>query len=148
MTAVIDTIADNNDVNILLIIFQSKSMMLKLFLTVASSQPRTKYILIYLVIWGFIILNQCNVIGNDGGATNMAKALGKPSLLSSPLDWKENLGYIRRRNPSPISTFEWLQTRLLSQKTEKELKCSTYKEFKPTLFKEKLKSFLLNILSN
>jgi heptosyltransferase-2 len=31
------------------------------------------------------ILNQCNVIvGNDGGATNMAKALGKPSLLSSP----------------------------------------------------------------
>jgi heptosyltransferase-2 len=28
---VIDTIADNNDVNILLIIFQSKSMMLKLF---------------------------------------------------------------------------------------------------------------------
>jgi hypothetical protein len=39
MTAVIDTIADNNDVNILLIIFQSKSMMLKLFLTVASSQP-------------------------------------------------------------------------------------------------------------
>jgi heptosyltransferase-2 len=31
MTAVIDTIADNNDVNILLIIFQSKSMMLKLF---------------------------------------------------------------------------------------------------------------------
>jgi heptosyltransferase-2 len=31
---------------------------------------------------GFIgILNQCNVIGNDGGATNMAKALGKPSFI-------------------------------------------------------------------
>jgi heptosyltransferase-2 len=48
----------------------------KTVLTVASSQPRTKYILIYGGdLRGFIgILNQCNVIvGNDGGATNMAK---------------------------------------------------------------------------
>jgi heptosyltransferase-2 len=70
---------------------------------------------------GFIgILNQCNVIvGNDGGANEYGKSIRKPSLLSS-LDWKENLGYIRE-NPSPISTFEWLQTELLSQKTEKNL---------------------------
>jgi heptosyltransferase-2 len=47
MTAVIDTIADNNDVNILLIIFQSKSMMLKLFWQLQALN-RTKYILIYL----------------------------------------------------------------------------------------------------
>jgi hypothetical protein len=39
MTAVIDTIADNNDVNILLIIFQSKSMMLKLFFELQALNP-------------------------------------------------------------------------------------------------------------
>jgi hypothetical protein len=39
MTAVIDTIADNNDVNILLIIFQSKSMMLKLFWQLQALNP-------------------------------------------------------------------------------------------------------------
>jgi hypothetical protein len=50
----------------------------------------------------------------------MAKALGKPSFY--PLDWKENLGYIRRWNPSPISTFEWLQTGVTVTKNRKELK--------------------------
>jgi heptosyltransferase-2 len=43
---------------------------------------------------GFIgILNQCNVIvGNDGGATNMAKALGKPSFIIFSLGLKRKFG--------------------------------------------------------
>jgi heptosyltransferase-2 len=139
-------------VNILLIIFQSKSMMLKLFWQLQALNPGQN---IFWFTWGdlrsFIgILNQWFIVGNDGGA-NMAKALGKPSLLSSPLDWKENLGYIRRRNPSPsVIHLNDYRPELLSQKNRKELKQNalTYKEFKPTLFKEKLKSFLLNILSN
>jgi heptosyltransferase-2 len=146
MTAVIDTIADNNDVNILLIIFQSKSMMLNCFWQLQALNPGQN---IFWFTWRWFeiiigILNQCDLIGNDGGATNMAKALENLLYYLLPLDWKENLGYIRRRNPSPVSTFEWLQPELLSQKNRKELKqnaLTLYKEFKPTLFKEKLKSF-------
>jgi hypothetical protein len=65
---------------------------------------------------------------------NMAKAL-ENLLIILPLDWKENLGYIRRRNPS-ISTFEWLQTGVTVTKNRKELKqnaLTLYKEFKPTI---------------
>jgi hypothetical protein len=110
-------------VNILLIIFQSKSMMLKLFWQLQALNPGQN---IFWFTWRWFeiigILNQCNlIVGNDGGATNMAKAL-ENLLYYLPLDWKENLGYIRRRNPSPISTFEWLQTGVTVTKNRKELK--------------------------
>jgi heptosyltransferase-2 len=85
MTAVIDTIADNND-EYPFNYFPKQIHDAKTVLTVASSQPRTKYILIFggdLRVIG--ILNQCNVIvGNDGGATNMAKALENLLYIFSP----------------------------------------------------------------
>jgi heptosyltransferase-2 len=56
MTAVIDTIADNNDVNILLIIFQSKSMMLKLFWQLQALNPGQNIFWFTWVIWDRLLV--------------------------------------------------------------------------------------------
>jgi heptosyltransferase-2 len=97
---------------------------------------------------GFIgILNQCNVIVGNGGATNMAKALGKPSFFSP---WIEKKIWATLEDGIHHLSVHLNDYNQVTVKTEKNLNrmLLPYIKFKPTLFKEKLKSFLLNILSN
>jgi heptosyltransferase-2 len=95
------------------------------------------------------ILNQCDlIVGNDGGA-NMEYGKRKPSLLSSLIEKKIWATLEDGIHHLSVHLNDY-RPELLSQKNRKELKqnaLTLYKEFKPTLFKEKLKSFL-NILSN
>jgi len=93
------------------------------------------------------LMNECDmIIGNDGGAINMAKALNKPSfIIFSP--WIEQHMW---------STFEdtkfhksvhlkEYQPKLFEHKSEKELKKNAldlYQNFKPALIYNEIKLFL------
>ena len=155
MTTVVDTIADNNDVNILFNYFPKQIHDAK---TVFNSCKRSTQDKVYFDLLGgdlrsFIgILNQCDlIVGNDGGATNMAKALGKPSfIIFSPWIEKKIWATLEDGVHHLSVHLNDYKPELLSQRTEKKLKqnaLTLYEEFQPELFKTKLKSFLLNILS-
>jgi ADP-heptose:LPS heptosyltransferase len=156
ITSVIDTIADNADVNILFNYFPKQIDDAKTVFN--SCKPSTQEKIYFDLLGGdlraFIgVLNQCDlIVGNDGGAINMAKALGKPSfIIFSPWIEKKIWATLEDGIHHMSVHLNDYKPELLSQKTEKELKQDTlslYKEFKPNLFKDKLKSFLLKNLSN
>jgi heptosyltransferase-2 len=155
MTAVVDTIADDKDVNILFNYFPKQINEAETIYN--SCKPSTQRKIYFDLLGGdlrsFIgVLNQCDlIIGNDGGAINMAKALGKPSfIIFSPWIEKKIWATLEDGIYHMSVHLNDYKPELLSQKTEKELKhnaLTLYKEFEPKLYKEKLKSFLLNILS-
>jgi heptosyltransferase-2 len=155
MTAVVDTIADDKDVNILFNYFPKQINEAETIYN--SCKPSTQRKIYFDLLGGdlrsFIgVLNQCDlIIGNDGGAINMAKALGKPSfIIFSPWIEKKIWATLEDGIHHMSVHLNDYKPELLSQKTEKKLKhnaLTLYKEFEPKLYKEKLKSFLLNILS-
>lgn len=156
ITSVIDTIADNADVNILFNYFPKQIDDAKTVFD--SCKPSTQEKIYFDLLGGdlraFIgVLNQCDlIVGNDGGAINMAKALGKPSfIIFSPWIEKKIWATLEDGIHHMSVHLNDFKPELLSQKTEKELKqnaLTLYKEFKPSLFNDKLKSFLLKNLSN
>jgi ADP-heptose:LPS heptosyltransferase len=156
MAKVVDTIADNQDVNILFNYFPKQLQDAKFVFEACKPSTQEK---IYFDLYGeslrsFIaIMNQCDlIIGNDGGAINMAKALNKPSfIIFSP--WIEKKiwatfedGFIH--NSVHLNDFK---PEIFSILSEKELKTKTpilYKEFNPNFFLDQLKNFLDYNLSN
>jgi heptosyltransferase-2 len=93
------------------------------------------------------IMNNCDlIIGNDGGAINMAKALNKPSfIIFSP--WIDKKGWATFEDGiKHISVhLKEFKPELFGEKTDKEIKrnyASLYQEFKFDLFKNALKDFL------
>src|SRR5690606_28611290 len=85
MSKVVDYIADNADVNILFNYFPKQIEDAKTVFNACKSSTQEK---IYFDLLGgdlrsFIgLVNQCDmIVGNDGGAINMAKALEKPSFI-------------------------------------------------------------------
>src|SRR5690606_11439071 len=85
MSKVVDYVADYADVNILFNYFTSKIEEAKIILNncKASTQKKIYFDLLGADLRSFIaIMSQCDlIIGNDGGAINMAKALQKPSFI-------------------------------------------------------------------
>lgn len=92
-----------------LIIFQSKSRMPKSFLTLVnlSTQEKIYFDLLGGELRGFIaLMNQCDlIIGNDGGAINMAKALENPLLLFSHLGLKKKIWRLLK---TVFNTFQYI----------------------------------------
>jgi len=156
MTEIVDTIADSNDVNILFNYFPKQIKDAKTVFN--SCKPSTQEKIFFDLLGGdlraFIgVLNQCDlIVGNDGGAINMAKALEKPSfIIFSPWIEKKIWATLEDGIQHMSVHLNDYKPELLAQKTEKELKQYTlnlYKEFEPQLFKDKLKSFLLKNLSD
>ena len=150
MAALVDQIADHNEVNILFNYFPSQIDQAREVYNLCSKKTQKK---IYFDLLGedlrsFIaIMNNCDLIfGNDGGAINMAKSLNKPSfIIFSP--WIEKKIW---------STFEdgvhhisihlkEFRPELFIGYSEKELKIKTpelYKKLEPKLFRSQLNSFL------
>ncbi len=150
MAKVIDFVADSGDVNILFNYFPKQLEEAKQILNNCKVTTKNK---IYFDVFGgslreFIaILNQCDlIIGNDGGAINMAKALNKPSfIIFSP--WIEKKMW---------STFEDgvfhksvhlndYKQELFKNKSRKKIKkeaLNLYKKMNLNLFKAELNSFL------
>jgi ADP-heptose:LPS heptosyltransferase len=156
MTSIIDTIADNNDVNILFNYFPKQINDAKIVYNSCKSSTQKKIYFDLLAgdLRAFIgVLNQCDlIVGNDGGSINMAKALGKPSfIIFSPWIEKKIWATLEDGTQHMSVHLNDYKPELLTQKTEKQLKLdalSLYNEFESNLFKDKLKSFLLKNLSN
>ncbi len=150
MAKVVDFIADNNEVNILFNYFPKQINDAKIVFDACkpSTQEKIYFDLLGNDLRSFIaIMNHCDlIIGNDGGAINMAKALGKSSfIIFSP--WIEKkiwatLEDVVHHISVHLNDFK---SQLLASKTEKELKknaLSLYQEFEPELFKDKIELFL------
>jgi len=151
MAKIVDTIADNRDMNILFNYFPKQIEEARTIFNHCkpSTQKKIYFDLLGNDLRGFIaIMNQCDlIVGNDGGAINMAKALNKPSFtIFSPWIEKKIWATFEDGVLNQSVHLNDFKPQLLSDKTEKELKKSAlllYQEFKPTLFEDKLKSFLI-----
>lgn len=150
MSKVVDLIADSEDVNILFNYFPKQIEDAKKVYEVCkpSTQEKIYFDLLGDDLRSFIaIMNQCDlIIGNDGGAINMAKALNKPSfIIFSPWVEKKIWATLEDGIQHVSVHLNDYKPEFLSGKTEKERKqesLSLYKEFTPDLFEEKLKTSL------
>ncbi len=150
MSVLIDHIADQFEATILFNYFPKQLLEATTVFDSCSknTQEKIKFNLLGSDLRGFIaIMNACDlIIGNDGGAINIAKALNKPSfIIFSP--WIEKKIW---------STFEDgvhhysvhlidFSPELFENFSEKELKIKTpelYSHFKPELFTAELTRFL------
>lgn len=156
MAEIIDNIAENYDVNIVFNYIPNQIQLATTIYNLCKKETQSK---IYFEVLGknireFIaIMNECDlIIGNDGGAINMAKALGKPSfIIFSP--WIDKKGWATFEDGiKHISVhLNDFKPELLTNNSEKEIKknyISLYQEFKPDLFKDKINTFIKNNLSN
>ncbi len=150
MAKVVDCIADSQDVNILFNYFPKQIKDAKIIFDTCkpSTQEKIYFDLLGGELRGFIaLMNNCDlIIGNDGGAINMAKALGKPSfIIFSPWIEKKIWATLEDGLKHISVHLNDFKPELLTSKTEKELKInalSLYQEFEPELFKDKIELFL------
>jgi ADP-heptose:LPS heptosyltransferase len=150
MAKIIDYIADNHDVNILFNYFpkQKKDAEIVFNSCKTSTQEKIYFDLLASDLRGFIaLMNQCDlIIGNDGGAINIAKALGKKSfIIFSPWIEKKVWATLEDGKQHISVHLNDFKPELIVSKTEKELKknaLSLYHEFKPEFFKDKIVLFL------
>lgn len=156
MAKVVDTVADNQDVNILFNYFPKQIEKAKIIFDTCKPSTQDKIYFDFLAkdLRGFIaIMNQCDlIIGNDGGAINMAKALGKPSfIIFSPWIEKKIWATFEDGIQHLSVHLNDFKPQFFLSKTEKELKKETfslYSEFTPDLFTDKIQHFLSQNLSN
>ncbi len=97
------------------------------------------------------VLYHCNaLIGNEGGAVNMAKALNIPTFsIFSPWIKKESWHLFEDDKNIAIHLKD-VKPELFESKSKKEIKKnveSLYTDFKPSYFKSELNRFLTTILS-
>ena len=150
MATVVDTIACNRDVAILFNYFPKQLEAAKTVYNACQKETQQK---IYFEVLGgdlrsyIALMNECDVIiGNDGGAINMAKALNKPSfIIFSP--WIEKKIWATFEDGIRHSSvhLQDFKPELFTSKSEKELKkeaLELYQEFKPEFFLEQLNQFL------
>lgn len=150
MTKIVDTIADSFDVNILFNYLPKQTSEAKFVFDSCKTSTREK---IYFDLLGndlrsFIaIMNQCDlIVGNDGGAINMAKALKKPSfVIFSPWIQKESWSIFEDGYINQAVHLKDFFPELIASDSRKKLKknyLQFYDLFKPELFQEKLVQFL------
>lgn len=159
MAKIVDEIANNNDVNILFNYFPKQIEEAKIVFETCSKSTQEK---IYFDLLGkdlrsFIaIMNNCDlIIGNDGGAINMAKALNKPSfIIFSPWIEKKIWATFEDGIQHKSVHLQEFKPELFEGFSEKEIKNKTpelYQAFQPELFIHSLHSFLeinLNLKTN
>lgn len=156
MAKVVDYVADNADVNILFNYFPKQIEEAKIVFNACkpSTQEKIYFDLLGGDLRSFIgLVNQCDlIIGNDGGAINMAKALDKPSfIIFSPWIEKKIWATFEDGIHHLSVHLKDFRSDLFEQKTEKMLKkesLSLYQEFKPEFFKDKIELFLKQNLSS
>jgi heptosyltransferase-2 len=150
MSKLADFIGNMGEVNILFNYFPKQVDEAKIIYNLCEKSTKKKifFPLLGKNIREFIaIMNHCDmIIGNDGGAINMAKALEKPSFtIFSP--WIDKKGWATFEdgiNHVSLHLNE-LKPQLFEGKTAKMVKKETvlfYKEFTPKLIFTKLNSFL------
>ncbi|PJJ07200.1 heptosyltransferase-2 [Flavobacterium sp. 1] len=150
MAKVVEYVAAHENVTILFNYFENQIEDAKKIYNSCSknTQEKIHFDLLGSDLRSFIaIMNRCDVIiGNDGGAINMAKALNKPSFtIFSPFVEKKIWATFEDglRNISVhINDFK---PELIANLHHDEIKknySSLYREFTPELFKDKIKFFM------
>lgn len=150
MSEVVDFIADSFDVNILFNYIPNQIKEAKEIFDACKKTTQNK---IYFDVLGgnlreFIaLMNACDmIVGNDGGAINMAKALNKPSfIIFSPWIEKEVWSTFEDGKIHKSVHLKDYKPELFKDKTEKELKKNSldlYKYFNPKLIYSELDNFL------
>ncbi len=150
MAQMIDTIADHHDINILFNYFPKQIQEAKIIFDRCKKTTQEK---IYFDLLGndlrsFIaIMNQCDlIIGNDGGAINMAKALEKPSfIIFSPWIEKKIWATFEDGIHHLSVHLKDYKPELFIDTTEKKRKKEAlilYQEFRPDFFESKMEIFL------
>lgn len=151
MAKVIDYVANKRDIQILFNYFPNQIEEAKKILQLCSKSTQEKvfFDLLGSDLRSFIaIMNQCDfIIGNDGGAINMAKALNKPSfIIFSPHVDKNDWATFEDGLQNISVHLSDYNPELINGLTNKEIKAiisSLYDKFNPELFEDKL-SFFLN----
>lgn len=150
MAKIIDFIAEKSDVNLLFNYIPIQLPEAKTLYQACKATTRRK---IYFEAIGnslreFIaIMDHCDmIIGNDGGAINMAKALRKPSfIIFSP--WIDKAGWATFEDginniSVHLQDFKPELFQGLDAKTIKKNHAPLYAEFKPELFADAFNKFL------
>lgn len=156
MAKVVDTIADKHDVNILFNYFPKQIEDAKIIFNACKASTQEKIYFDFLAkdLRRFIaLMNQCDlIIGNDGGAINIAKALGKPSfIIFSPWIEKKIWATFEDGMQHVSVHLNDFKPKLFATKSIKKLKKESlflYQEFTPDLFKDKIERFLNQNLKN
>jgi heptosyltransferase-2 len=149
MAKVIDRIAENTDALVLLNYMPSQATQVKEIYDQCKEEVRERIPLQAFApdlrkFLALLALCTC-YIGNEGGATNMAKALDLPtfSIFAPWIDKKGWQTYANADNQA-VHVADYLED-LLSTMSKKEIKKQTkrlYELFEPTLFEGKLLNFL------
>ncbi|MFK5983392.1 MAG: glycosyltransferase family 9 protein [Flavobacteriaceae bacterium] len=150
MSKVVNYVSEKTDANIL---FNYIPKQLDLAQEVFDNCSETTKKNIYFNLLGknlrefIIIMDACDlIVGNDGGAINMAKALNKPSfIIFSPWIEKEMWSTFEDGKLHDSVHLKDYQPELFLEKSTKQLKDSSielYPNLKPSFFKNKLDSFL------
>ncbi len=150
MAKIVDEIGKKYEVNILFNYFPKQRTEAKKIFDLCSAVTKNK---IYFDLFGndlrsFIaIMNTCDLIlGNDGGAINMAKALNKPTfIIFSPWIEKKIWSTFEDGIHHRSVHLEDFKPELFENKSEKTLKTSTpelYLYFESALFLDKIFDFL------
>jgi heptosyltransferase-2 len=157
MAEIVNTIGENYDVNILFNYFPKQIEIAKTIYNKCTKETQAK---IYFDLLGenlrsFIsIMYKCDmIIGNDGGAINIAKSLNKPSfIIFSPWIEKKIWATFEDGIHQVSVHLKEFKSKLFETYSEKELKEKTqelYAQFKPELFRDLLIKFIdTNIQQN
>lgn len=155
MAKLVDFIEQNYNLNILFNYFPKQIDDAKTIYDLCSETTKEK---IYFDLLGsdlrsFIaIMNECDIIfGNDGGAINMAKALGKPSfIIFSPyIEKKIWATFEDGKNHVSVHLSDFEPT-LFENKSYADLQQESkvlYDKFVPELIQPKLKKFLDDLIN-
>jgi heptosyltransferase-2 len=150
MTEIIDFISDKYNVNILFNYFPKQLEEAKIVFNSCKKNTQQN---IYFYLLGsnlreyIAIMNKCDlIIGNDGGAINLAKALNKPSfIIFSPWIEKKIWATFEDGKKHMSTHLNDISPDLISNKTEKELKenaLKLYEKLEPKFVIEKITVFL------
>lgn len=150
MSELINELADNIEGNFLLNYIPNQIEIAKKIYNNCSEKAKAK---IYFDLLGrnlrefIVLMDFCDVIiGNDGGAINIAKALDKPSyIIFSPRINKESWNTYEDGVYHKTVHLKDFNKDIIVKKTPKELKKKStelYLNFKPSYFKKDLISFV------
>ncbi|GGD11030.1 heptosyltransferase [Hyunsoonleella pacifica] len=154
MANIIDAIVVHTNGNILFNYIPKQKEDAKTVFDLCKPKTQAK---IYFNVFGkslreFIAISyNCSaIIGNEGGAINMAKAIDIPTFaIFSPWIDKNTWNIFEDENQSISVHLKDYKPKLFDGKTNKQIKklvANYYSEFEPKLFTTKLKCFLNNLL--
>ena len=153
MAKLVDYVADTEDCTLLFNYIPNQINDAKVVFDACKKETQQK---IYFDVLGkslreFMALMSCcdAIIGNDGGAINMAKALDKPSyIVFSPWIKKESWNTFEDgsyQRSVHIKDFEFDSLKSWTRKQLKERVFEVYNLFDPELFREDLIDFVKNV---